>query len=152
MTLITCPDCKTKISDSAISCIECYRPMEPASVSVNAQMHALPPSLGFNDASATCLRKYFDFTGRAGRSEYWYFYLFIALLSNVVAFIGFWPLNIITLLVCFIPILSAGTRRLHDTNKSGWRQLWILTGIGFFFVLYWLIIKGDTVKNSYDLN
>ena len=54
--------------------------------------------------------------------------------------------------VLWIPQVSVGARRLHDTNKSGWRQLWVFTGIGAFFVLYWLIIKGDTDKNSYDLN
>ena len=64
----------------------------------------------------------------------------------------FGPLYLISSLGLFIPTISAGARRLHDSNKSGWRQLWILTGIGAFFLLYWLIIKGETDKNSYDIN
>ena len=120
------------------------------------------PPLGFNEAVGTCFRKYFDFTGRARGSEYWYFFLF-AFLVGITAMIldinlfGYgWesngPLYLISSVVFFIPSISAAARRLHDTNKSGWRQLWVLTGIGAFFVLYWLIIKGDTNKNSYDLN
>ena len=41
-------------------------------------------------------------------------------------------------------------RRLHDGERSGWRVLWCLTGIGAFFVLYWLIIEGDNKRNYYD--
>ena len=36
--------------------------------------------MGFTEAVRTCLSKYVDFNGRASRSEYWFFALFIALL------------------------------------------------------------------------
>ncbi len=120
------------------------------------------PPLSFTEAVGTCFRKYFDFTGRARGSEYWYFALFsflvgiAAIILDINLFGYGWedngPLSSISSLGLFIPSISAAARRLHDTNKSGWRQLWILTIIGAFFVLYWLIIKGDTDKNSYDLN
>ena len=62
------------------------------------------------------------------------------------------PLYYITELSILIPNLAVTARRLHDSERSGWRQLWSLTGIGGFFVLYWLIIEGNRNKNYYDEN
>jgi len=43
--------------------------------------------MGFIEAVKICFSKYATFQGRARRSEYWYFYLFIALISLVL---GLW--------------------------------------------------------------
>jgi len=79
-------------------------------------------------AVKTCLKKYFDFKGRARRSEYWWFVLFTVIVSSVFSFLGgFLPVFTFIGLVCslllLIPQLAALTRRLHDTNRSGW---WIV--------------------------
>ena len=66
--------------------------------------------------------------------------------------VGSGPLYWISFLGLLFPTFTVYVRRLHDTNKSGWRLLWSITGIGIFFILYWLIIKGDSDKNSYDLH
>lgn len=86
--------------------------------------------MGFGDAVKTCLRKYFTFSGRARRSEYWWFYLFTVIVAVVAAIIDGtivgWenadegPVGTLTSLALFIPTLSAGWRRLHDTGRSGW--------------------------------
>ena len=118
------------------------------------------PPLSFTEAVGTCFRKYFDFTGRARGSEYWYFLLFVVVVSIAttildIILLGYddnGPIYLISSVVLFIPQISAATRRLHDTGRSGWWQLLYFTIIGSFWVLYWLIIKGDTDKNSYDLN
>ena len=118
------------------------------------------PPLSFTEAVGTCFRKYFDFTGRARGSEYWYFLLFAVVVSIAttildIILLGYddnGPIYLISSVVLFIPQISAATRRLHDTGRSGWWQLLYFTIIGSFWVLYWLIIKGDTDKNSYDLN
>jgi uncharacterized membrane protein YhaH (DUF805 family) len=122
------------------------------------EMYTPQSPLSFNEAIATCFRKYFDFSGRARRSEYWYFYLFIFLLSivtmilDISLFGNYGPLYTIVTLGTIIPLISATTRRLHDSGKSGWWQLLYLTIIGIFVVLYWLIRKGDDNENEYTQN
>jgi uncharacterized membrane protein YhaH (DUF805 family) len=120
------------------------------------------PPLSFNESVGTCFRKYFDFSGRARGSEYWYFFLFSFLVGWIAVFLDtglfgtafedYGPLNMITSVGLFIPSISAASRRLHDSGKSGWWQLLYLTVIGVFLLLYWLIRKGDDNENSYNSN
>jgi len=90
----------------------------------------------FSDAVKSGFKKYFEFSGRASRSEYWYFLLFIAILYLVAEFIDVvlgweipqWgdyvvslgPLYLLVLFGTVIPLFAAQTRRLHDTDRSGW--------------------------------
>lgn len=81
------------------------------------------------------LQKYADFTGRAPRSEYWWYVLGLIVagivLSIIEGIIGlnrivagvYGPLVILLWLGTIVPSLAAGARRLHDTNRSGWLQL-----------------------------
>ena len=92
--------------------------------------------MGFVEAIKTCLSKYFVFSGRAVRSEYWWFALFVVLVSVVLAVVdaslfGMDPetgestqvLTPIFQLAVVIPMLAAGWRRLHDTGRPGWYLL-----------------------------
>jgi len=71
------------------------------------------------------LQSYATFSGRARRSEYWYFALFNVIISFGIGFIcGMLNLpdfiaNIYTFAV-FIPSIAVGVRRMHDVGKSGW--------------------------------
>ena len=105
------------------------------------------------DAVKTCFQKYFDFTGRASRSEYWWFYLATSIISFVWQFIttimyyATW-LDIFLILgylpwILYPAILSAGVRRIHDHGQSGWL---ILVP---FYNLYLLIVEGLNVPNIY---
>lgn len=82
--------------------------------------------MDFTQAIKTCLvEKYACFTGRARRSEFWYFSLFSFVASLIVTGLAFIPIigSIINIVFCFgiiIPSLSVTTRRLHDTGRSGW--------------------------------
>ncbi len=75
----------------------------------------------------TALKKYFVFSGRARRSEYWYFVLVALILQYGLMGLGF-ALEIPALLlastgvslVLLIPNISVGVRRMHDVGKSGW--------------------------------
>ena len=118
-------------------------------------LHIMP----FVDALKVCVRKYTDFDGRASRSEYWWFYLWI----NLIA-IPFMVLDLVVLFVLgieipifgilfqlayLIPSLSVLWRRLHDSGKSGLNVLWVLTIIGAFYVFYLTLIEGDAAPNEY---
>jgi len=73
--------------------------------------------------------RYFDFSGRSSRAEYWYFTAFIWFVTLFILLMGLTlgevvegPLtvfNAIFGLATFIPSLSVGVRRLHDINRSG---------------------------------
>jgi uncharacterized membrane protein YhaH (DUF805 family) len=92
----------------------------------------------FGQAISTCLSKYASFSGRATRPEFWWFFLFQVLASLAASLIGDW-LNGLVVLVLLLPGLAVGTRRLHDIGKTGWWQLLILTGIGYFLLIYWWV-------------
>jgi len=81
--------------------------------------------MGFIESIKTCFRKYIDFSGRASRSEYWWFFLF----SVIVRLATTWIIGVgfIIGLVLLLPSLAVTARRLHDTNRTGW---WILMPIG----------------------
>lgn len=79
--------------------------------------------MNFMTAVKVCLtQKYCDFEGRASRSEYWWFQLF-CLLIVVIGFVISEKLGWIALAGIALPTISAGVRRLHDTNRSGWISL-----------------------------
>lgn len=65
---------------------------------------------------------YANFKGRSTRAEYWWVILFMILVSCVLSMFGIFGtcLNWVFSLACLIPSLAIGTRRLHDTSKSGW--------------------------------
>ena len=100
------------------------------------------PMLEPVQAVKICLKKFFDFTGRARRSEYWWFVLFVMIVSMVFNFIGavFPMVNILGLIVGLllsIAQLAALTRRLHDTGRSG---LWVLVYGLFMLVTYGALV------------
>ncbi len=77
----------------------------------------------------TCFQKIFTIDGRASRSEYWWFSLFIGIINVLLnPFLSNFPPLISPLLnlweiIIFIPLICVTTRRLHDINVSGWWQL-----------------------------
>ena len=110
--------------------------------------------MNFQQSIEKCFKNYANFNGRAKRSELWFFYLFVVLVSigtSILDFIidytgNFILFNSIATLALLIPQFSAGSRRLHDIGKSGWWQLLYITIIGGIVVLVWLAT--DTVKKK----
>ena len=76
----------------------------------------------FQESIRVCLTKYADFSGRALRSEYWWFFLFIVLASIALSMVSH-VLSALFSLGTLLPSIAAAARRLHDTNRSGWWQL-----------------------------
>ena len=110
----------------------------------------------FIDAVKSAYSNYFRFSGRATRSEFWWFWLFclltewaltlifgtvfvetspgtFAVQANAGVIGGLWTLFNV------IPGLSVGCRRLHDTDRSGWWQLLFLVPLigGIILIIMW---------------
>ncbi len=100
------------------------------------------------DSVKTCLRKYADFSGRATRLEYWWFVLFYTVTLFVVSIVDEYAM-LAALLGLLLPVTSAATRRLHDTDRSGWFQLLNLVPQGNFYVLYLQAQTGTEGSNRF---
>ena len=127
--------------------------------------------MSFQDAVRTCLtQKYATFSGRARRSEFWWFVLFNALVSFVASIIDSvigtkytYTVGSVTYssgglvqslagLALLLPYLAVTTRRLHDSGKTAlWWFLWIIPPVGFVvFLIFALIDSGP--DNRYGPN
>ena len=115
--------------------------------------------MDFQTSVKTCFKKYADFSGRALRSEFWWFVLF-AILGGIITTIidimilgysveSYGPVNIIFTVVLILPGIAVTARRLHDINKSGWWQLIELTIIGILLIIIWNATEGEKKKNIY---
>ena len=85
--------------------------------------------MDFQTSIKTCFNKYAVFSGRASRSEFWFFVLF-AIIGGVIGMIidtmilGYsadadGPINLIFNVAILLPSISVATRRLHDIDLSG---------------------------------
>ncbi|MBQ5941959.1 MULTISPECIES: DUF805 domain-containing protein [unclassified Massilia] len=103
----------------------------------------------FTESISTCFRKYATFEGTASRSEYWWFWLFLVLVSvglNIVSE----QLSAIFSLATLLPSIAAGARRLHDTDRSGWWQLLMfLPVVGWIVLLVFEVQEGR--PNRYEV-
>ena len=116
--------------------------------------------MGFFSAIKVCFAKYATFRGRARRSEYWFFTLFI-ILSSVVASVldaavagntagHLTVFSGILWVAIFLPSLAVTARRLHDTDRSGWWMLISLVPvIGGILLLVWVCKRGDDSSNRF---
>lgn len=109
------------------------------------------------EAVVSVLSKYATFSGRASRSEYWWYTLAYLLLILVAAFIDITILRVenggvttVLSLGLLVPNIAVAVRRLHDIDMSGWNLLWLfLPIVGPILLLYWTCKKGDIIDNDY---
>ena len=102
------------------------------------------------DYYITCLKKYADFSGRATRSEYWYFVLVNFLVGLLLGLTNLDLLRYIYSLFVFIPGLAVFWRRMHDTNRSGANFFWLfLPIIGCIIVLVYSVSPTKLGENKY---
>ncbi|MCM1531314.1 MAG: DUF805 domain-containing protein [Bacteroides sp.] len=110
------------------------------------------PKLTFGEAIAECFNNYVTFSGRARRSEYWFFYLFNTLINFILwCFLGIFlgdedgiAIGIIVItaiyrLAVFLPGLSVSVRRLHDIGKSGANLFWSLVPIVGWIMFFCMV-------------
>jgi uncharacterized membrane protein YhaH (DUF805 family) len=92
----------------------------------------------FTESIEQCFKKYATFEGTASRSEYWWFALFIVLGNFGLSLISD-GLSMLFAIATLIPSIAAATRRLHDTDRSGWWQLiWFVPIVGWIILIVFL--------------
>lgn len=146
-----CTNCGRKLESGWRVCPICGMTIEPSEDVVSDVAEGAPEIPGFGRAIVICFRKYVDFSGRASRSEFWFWFLFCwlvqvaqnavmapffihrigatphfsaphGLVSNPLAFLS---------LALLLPSLAVAVRRLHDTNRSGaWVVTYLVISVG----------------------
>ncbi|MHB8132674.1 MAG: LuxR C-terminal-related transcriptional regulator [Anaerolineaceae bacterium] len=103
----------------------------------------------FFESILVCFKKYAEFNGRASRLEFWWFALFITLVTSALVYISE-TLGSVFLIATLLPLLAVGTRRLRDTGKSGWWQLFLLVPVGGLVILGFLWAEPTLNPQSED--
>jgi uncharacterized membrane protein YhaH (DUF805 family) len=110
-------------------------------------------TVSFTEAIRVCLNKYVTFSGRARRSEFWFWALFalcIGVVASIIDYIvGSSIVSWVVSLGLLLPGIAVTIRRLHDTSRSGWFYLLALVPFGGFVVLYFVLQDGTPVDNAY---
>lgn len=110
--------------------------------------------MDFMQAVQKCLNNYANFSGRARRSEFWFFVLFqlaCQVVANIIDLaLGLGILSLIVSLGLLVPAIAVGVRRLHDIGKVGW---WILIGlvplVGWIILIIFYVKPGDAGPNQF---
>lgn len=115
----------------------------------------------FGQSISTCFSKYAVFTGRASRSEFWWWTLFTAIIGFLFGIpnslhvlqgsgSGLPVISYIVSLILFLPSLGVMIRRLHDTGKSGWWCLLnLIPGLGTLILLIFCVQPSQPFPNQY---
>jgi uncharacterized membrane protein YhaH (DUF805 family) len=110
--------------------------------------------MSFSEAVKDGFDHYVNFEGRASRSSFWWWVLFVIIVSIVAnildSAIDATIFSVIAGLGLLLPGLSKAIRRLHDTGRTGW---WVLIGliplIGFIVLLIFYLEKSEPTENQY---
>ncbi len=117
--------------------------------------------MSFTEAVTSVFSNYANFSGRARRSEYWYFTLFNLIVSAVLgillnltagSFLGniVRATEIVYSLAVLVPSLAVVWRRLHDIGKSGaWYFIGLVPIVGFILLLVWFCKDSQPEVNQY---
>lgn len=103
----------------------------------------------FQQAIQVCFSKYADFNGRAGRPEFWFFFLFQMLVYIGAGILG-GVLAPLVWLGLLLPNIAVQVRRLHDHGRSGWWcLLHLVPVVGFIILVVWYCQRGTVGANAY---
>ncbi|MFL6796857.1 MAG: DUF805 domain-containing protein [Xanthobacteraceae bacterium] len=112
----------------------------------------------FGEAISSGFQNYVNFTGRASRSAFWYWFLFAVLLSIAASIIDqvafshsdITPISSLVGLALLLPGIAVTVRRLHDTDRSGWWVLlWFIPIIGWIILIIWYCARGTLGPNRF---
>jgi uncharacterized membrane protein YhaH (DUF805 family) len=105
--------------------------------------------VNFPTAISTCFSKFATFSGRATRSEFWWFYLFTLLLTWFAQMAVGVSIAGIVSIAMILPLWAAGARRLHDIGRTGWWQLIAFTLIGIIVLIVFYATDSEKAANKY---
>ncbi|HEY2534973.1 MAG TPA: DUF805 domain-containing protein [Xanthobacteraceae bacterium] len=115
--------------------------------------------MSFRQAIRSGFYNYVEFSGRAIRSEFWYWVLFTIIGGLLAATIdlalfadmdALSPLDDIFTLVTFLPGLAVAVRRLHDIDRSGWWFLLIFIPlVGAIVLIVFCCMRGSKGPNRF---
>ena len=120
--------------------------------------------MNMKEAVVSVLTNWNNFSGRACRSEFWYFILATFLVSIIISIIEIATgmvdiessemgiLSWIFTLLLFVPSLSVTARRLQDRGWSGWWQLLYLTIVGILVIVVLNILPAKEDENKWGRN
>jgi len=110
--------------------------------------------MNFAQAISSGFSNYVNFSGRAVRSEYWYWILFNVLgyiVTGIIdAVLGLGVISGLFGLAVLLPDIAVSVRRLHDLDRTGW---WVLLGlipiVGGIILIIWYCSKGTPGPNRF---
>lgn len=111
--------------------------------------------MSFSQAVQSGFQNYANFSGRALRSEYWWWVVFAIVSAVIVAAIdaalgASSLLSYVYSLALLLPGLAVSVRRLHDRGRTGWWMLVIFVPLlGGLFLLAQFVSRGDAEANRY---
>ena len=120
--------------------------------------------MNMKEAVVSVLTNWNNFSGRACRSEFWYFGLAVFLVSFIISIIEIATgmvdvesaemgiFSIIFTLFIFVPSISVTARRLQDRGWSGWWQLLYLTIVGILIIIVLNILPAKEDENKWGRN
>ena len=109
-------------------------------------------TMTFYESIRVCLTKYAEFNGQASRPEFWWFFLFIILVASALAYMSE-ILPSVFFIAVLLPLLAAGSRRLHDSGKSAWQLLYLLVPVAGIILLgfFWAEPSIDSLSEDNTL-
>lgn len=116
--------------------------------------------MGFGEAVQSVFSKYATFSGRARRSEYWYFVLLQVIVTAVLnglysatESVAFSAILVLFDLALLVPSLAVCWRRLHDIGRSGAYYFFVLIPlVGWILLLVWMCQDSQPGANQYGPN
>ena len=116
--------------------------------------------MGFGEGVQSVFSKYATFSGRARRSEYWYFVLLQVIVTAVLnglysatESVAFSAILVLFDLALLVPSLAVCWRRLHDIGRSGAYYFFVLIPlVGWILLLVWMCQDSQPGANQYGPN
>ena len=119
--------------------------------------------MSMTESFISVFKNWRNFSGRACRSEYWFFVLSVFIISFVLALveellgifneeISYGPMTFLFNIIIIIPGISVQSRRLQDRGISGWWQLSYVLIIPLFVIVILLMLPAKEDENKWGRN